>query len=397
MVRSLPVLLLLAAASPFPALADEAPAPPVRAEFDLRLRHESVDDAAFAREADATTLRLRAGLRFALGHGWTALVEGEGVVNAGDRYNSGANGATAYPTVQDPEGAELNQAWVQWAGTRARATLGRQRIALDNQRWVGNVGWRQNEQTFDALDANFEFAPGWTAHYAWLDRVHRVAGDDALDPRARERDLSTHLVKLTHRGAHDTVTGYAYLHEDRDVPNASTATWGVRWSTRHDVTAAKVALTLDVARQRDHADNALSFAHTYWLVEPSVTFAPATVTLGWEHLGGNGTHALQTPLATLHLFNGWADRFLVTPVQGLDDRYLAVTGKRGAWTWSAAWHTFAADQATATVDRFGTELDLSLARPLGHGWSALVKGADFRGDGPVADVRKLWVQLQWTH
>ena len=37
--------------------------------------------------------------------------------------------------------------------------------------------------------------------------------------------------------------------------------------------------------------------------------------LGYEELGSNaGLYGLQTPLATLHAFNGWADKFLVTPV-----------------------------------------------------------------------------------
>ena len=397
MPRLASALALLVVTLPTTAYAADATPPPVRAEFDLRLRSESVDDAAFARDAHATTLRLRAGLRFAFGDGWSALVEGEGIASAGDRYNSGANGATPYPAITDPEGAELNQAWLGWTGKRLRASVGRQRIVFGNQRWVGNVGWRQNEQTFDALDVTFDPAPGWTARYAWLDRVHRVAGDDALDALARERDLATSLINVTHVGKRHTLVGYAYLHDDRDVPNASTATYGARWTTRRDIAGTTLGLTLEVAQQRDHADNALSFRHDYWLVEPTLAITPVTVALGWEHLGGDGTHALQTPLATLHAFNGWADRFLVTPSRGLDDRYLTLTGKHGAWTWVAAWHDFRPDRPAPGVDRFGTELDLSLARPLGHGWSALVKAADFRGEAPMADSRKLWVQVQWTH
>lgn len=397
MVRLASTLALLALASPFAAHAADTDPPPVRAEFDLRLRHEGVDDDAFSRDAEATTLRLRAGLRFALGHGWSALVEGEGIANANDHYNSGANGATTYPAVLDAEGAELNQAWLAWKGEQLRATAGRQRIALDNQRWVGNVGWRQNEQTFDALEVQFTPAKAWTLRYAWLDKVHRVSGDDAIDPLARERDLSTHLFNVSRTGTHHTLGGYAYLHEDLDVPNASTATYGLRWTTRRTLASTTLGLALEVARQRDHADNALSFTHTYWLVEPSLAFNPVTITIGWEHLGGNGTHALQTPLATLHAFNGWADRFLTTPPQGLEDRYVTFTGKQGAWTWTAAWHDFRPDHPAPGVALFGRELDLSLARSLGHGWSALVKAADFRGDSPMRDSRKVWLQLQWTH
>src|SRR5690606_13404246 len=114
------------------------------------LRYEHVDDRAFAADADAATLRLRAGMRLATGSGWNGLLEAEGVAASGD-YNSGANGRGSLPQILDPRGIELNQAWLGWKGARGAVALGRQRLLFDNQRWVGNVGWRQNEQTFDAL------------------------------------------------------------------------------------------------------------------------------------------------------------------------------------------------------------------------------------------------------
>ena len=99
-------------------------------------------------------------------HGFSALLEGEGIASAGDRYNSGANGVTTRPAITDPEGAELNQAYLAWKGGHAGATLGRQRLLFDNQRWIGNSGWRQNEQTFDAVAFDVGLRPGLTARYA---------------------------------------------------------------------------------------------------------------------------------------------------------------------------------------------------------------------------------------
>ena len=51
--------------------------------------------------------------------------------------------------------------------------------------------------------------------------------------------------------------------------------------------------------------------------------------LGYEVLEGSGTagESFQTPLATLHKFNGWADQFLLTPGTGLQDTYLQGTAK----------------------------------------------------------------------
>lgn len=383
-----------------PLLA-QAQASAVEPEWNLRLRHEQVDDDAFARNARADTLRLRAGLHFALGGGWTALLEGEGVVNAGDDYNSSTNGRTQYPVVIDPEGAELNQAWIGWRNQRFAAKLGRQRIILDNQRWVGNVGWRQNEQTFDALTTEWKATDALTVKYDWLDSVQRVNGDRALDRLARDRDLDTHLLNVSYKRDAQQWTGYAYLSRDRDVASASSTTWGLRWNGDLAKDGSGWGWTLEAARQRDYGNNPLDFAHSYWLLEPAFSWHGATFKVGWEHLGGNGTHALQMPLATLHAFDGWADKFLVTPAAGLEDRYLSVGGKfghvrGGRYAWGVAWHDFRPDTVAAGVDDYGREWDASLGFPLSARLQGLLKLADYRSNGYARDTMKLWLQLEWT-
>ncbi|WP_108471024.1 alginate export family protein [Rhodanobacter thiooxydans] len=374
-----------------------ASAPSWQLEWDARLRHEQVDDDAFARDARADTLRLRLGLHGEFGHGWSGLVEGAGVASAGDRYNSGANGRTLYPAVTDPRGGEFNQYWLRWQGDRFGASAGRQRLLLDNQRWVGSVGWRQHEQTFDAVELRWQPLAALTVRYDWLDRVHRVAGRDALNPLARERKLNTHLLNLGWTQDAQQWTGYAYLHEDRDVASASSATYGVRWSGKALRQGNGLGWTLEGARQYDYANNPQHFAHGYWLLEPSWTQSGITAKLGWEHLGGNGRHALQTPLATLHAFNGWDDQFGVTPAGGLEDRYAGVNGNFGRHGvasklgWAVAYHDYRADRG----GRYGSEWDASLAFALAQGLSGLLKVANYRADGFGRDSAKLWLQLEW--
>lgn len=364
---------------------------------NFRYRHESVDDAAFARDASADTLRLRLGWSRGFGQGWSVGLEGEGVAEVGDDFNSGANGRTAYPLVPDVRALEVNQAWLRWRGERAGATLGRQRLLLDNQRFVGNVGWRQNEQTYDAVLLEATPRTGLTLRYAWLDRVHRVSGDEARDPLARERDLDAHLANLAWQGGAGTLVGYAYVLEDQDVAAASTRTLGLRWTGERALGAAKLGWALEAARQRDHAGNPRDIDADYFLVEPSLTAAGLAWKLGWEQLGGDGANAFQTPLATLHAFNGWADKFLVTPANGLDDRYASVSGKfgrgklEGKLGWTVAFHDFNADRGGAG---YGREWDASLSFPLPAGFSGLVKLADYRSDGFARDTRKLWLQVE---
>jgi hypothetical protein len=383
-------LSLAALASPLPAFAgDDA----VAFEWNLRGRWEHVDDAAFADPADAATLRLRAGLRARFSPRWSGLVEVEATGAAGDDYNSGANGRTALPAVIDPRGAELNQLWVARQGEQVLVRAGRQRLALDNQRWLGASGWRQNEQTFDAIALEWKPVPAWTLRYDALARVHRVSGDDARDRLARERTLRSHFLNATHAGPRQQWTGYAYLHDDRDVAAASTATYGLRWHGDTANAARRWGATVEVARQLDHADNPRDFGHAYWLVEPTLGLGATTLRAGWEHLGGDGTHALQAPLGTLHAFNGWADRFLATPANGLEDRYVGASGKAGQWGWNVAWHDYRADTGGG---RYGAEWNASLSRPLRKGLDAMLKVADFNGEDPVRDTRKVWLQVEWS-
>ena len=370
---------------------------PLQMEWDARLRHEQVDDDAFSRNANADTLRMRLGLRANFGDGWSGLLEGAGVASAGEHYNSGANGRTQYPAITDPHGGELNQAWVSWQGDASGVTLGRQRLQLDNQRWVGSSSWRQLEQTYDALGLQWRPLTALTLCYDWLDRVHRVAGDDALNLLARERRLNTHLLNAAWTQGAQQWVGYAYLHEDRDVANASSATYGLRWTGNAVHDGNGPGWTLEAARQTDYANNPLHFAHSYWLLEPAWTLQAITAKLGWEHLGGNGQHALQTPLATLHAFNGWDDQFNVTPAGGLEDRYVGVSGNLGRsgpaskLGWVVSYHDYHADRG----GRYGSEWNASLSFPLATGLSGLIKVADYHADGFGRDSAKLWLQLEW--
>lgn len=392
-------VLALACTAALPLAAGAAEPAAVSFEWNARLRHEHVDDDAFSRAADATTLRLRAGMRWRMSPNWQAFVEGEGVAAGSDHYNSGANRHTAYPGIGDPEGAELNQAWIRGARGAFSATAGRQRLQLENQRWIGSAAWRQNEQTFDALAAEWKPAPTVALGYEWLDRVHRPAGHRAVDPLARHRDLDGHVVHAGWTRGAQRVVAYGLAIEDQDVAAASARTLGLRYALPAKAGTQRFGLVAEMARQVDHADNPADFSHAYWLLEPALATKAATLRLGWEHLGGDGRHALQTPLASLHAFNGWADRFTVTPAAGLEDRYVSATGtvakarQRGAMEWTVAWHDYRAD---AGGTRYGSELDAQLGIPLAPQWRALAKVADYNADRHARDATKLWLQVEWT-
>ncbi|MGB3798036.1 MAG: hypothetical protein WA957_17260, partial [Alteraurantiacibacter sp.] len=86
--KSALVASLLAATFATPAMAQDAQGSDVDIDLyaDFRLRYETVDQANAASDADALTVRTRAGVEVAKG-GWQLLVEGEGNLALVDDYN----------------------------------------------------------------------------------------------------------------------------------------------------------------------------------------------------------------------------------------------------------------------------------------------------------------------
>jgi hypothetical protein len=111
-------------------------------------------------------------------------------------------------------------------------------------------------------------------------------------------------------------------------------------------------------------------------------------------MGGNGVYAFQTPYATLHAFDGWADRFLTTPVNGLQDGYLGWSRKFGSVATNVSWHDF---RSTHNSIHYGQELDASLGWAFAPKWNAILKVADFRKKDLGADVSKLWLSVEYVY
>lgn len=361
---------------------------------DARLRYEFIDQAGFANAADALTLRARLGYETPAWNGFKALVEGEGVVALSDRYNSTTNGQTGYPTVLDPEATELNRAQISWSGHRADVVVGRQRIVLANARFVGNVGFRQNEQTFDAVKAAFKVTPTTSLTWVYVDRVQRILGDDS--PQG-EWDSDSHLIQLETKTPVGQLTAYGYLLDFETVPLQSSATWGARLTGSRPLAAGpSVTWEVEYARQGDYGSTPLAFDLDYLALSAGLKKDTRYVSLGLERLDGNGVRGFGTPLATLHAFNGWADVFLTTPARGLTDLNLKAgttvpVGPRKL-KLAAAIHDFT--DADGGLD-YGSEIDASASLPLTPKLSFEMKAARFTGDTPAfADRTKVWVTLE---
>ncbi len=371
-----------------------------KAGLELRYRFENVEQADKPSTAGANTLRLRLNLATGAVRGFSGFAEFDHLQAIGGvHYDDTRNGQTQYPLVADPEGTDLNQLYLQYAGAAGTTIrLGRQRMNLNNERFVGSVSWRQNEQTLDAFSVESKALPGILLNYAFIDRVQRVFGPDSGTPPAT-LDSNSHVLSLkTTKLPVGVLTAYDYRFEFANAPQLSADTWGLRYDGTHAFNQdAKLGWALEYARQRDIGANAASIDAHYGLVELSLKFSAAGLVAGREVLSGeNGIFtattnpAFQTPLATLHKWQGWADKFLTTPSAGIEDDYIGVNGSFAGFNGQAVWHDF---QAEATSQDYGTELDLSVSRKFAKRYDLLVKYADYSADGLFTDTRKFWLQL----
>jgi hypothetical protein len=363
--------------------------------LDLRPRYEFVDQDNFAKSADAFTVRAQLGWETAAWNHLKALAEIEAVQGLGDHYNSTTNGKTAYPVVADPNVVELNRAQIAWTpGPGFAATLGRQIISIDDQRFIGSAAWRQDEQTFDAARMDLKSGP-FSASYVYIERVNRVFA------QAQDWDSDSHAAVATYAvGKPLKLEGFVYALAFKQSAANSTLTFGVRATgALAGGGPVKLAYAAAYAHQRDYRANPGRFGLDYWDGEVSASRGPFTLKGAYESLGGDGARGFATPLATLHAFQGWADVFLTTPSNGIRDANLALTVKPRLTvarfsdiTLTGVYHDFAAARGGADL---GRELDLQATAAITKQLSALVKFADYDGVPGFASRRKVWVGLEF--
>lgn len=366
-----------------------------KAQVQLRLRVEAVDEAALAQQATATTLRTRLTWTSPGWQGWQAVVELDDIRGADERaYNSTVNGVTARPVVADPVDTELNRAVLEYRRPQYDLALGRQRLALHNQRFVGNVGWRQNEQTVDGITLQWRPAKQVDATLGWVANVNRVFGPRSGSQLADYRGdtlVADVRIKLAKFGE---LSAFWYGLDFDAAATASSATTGVLWTGTAELGGGwKLPWALSFATQRDYGGNPADYSAGFRQLELGLGRGPVTIRLGQELLDGDAVRSdarFQTPLATLHAFQGWADKFLVTPPQGIDDRYVMLEANWAGFMLQLHRHEF---RAEAVNRNFGNEWDASIVRKIGQRWELLGKYADYESRGFGTDTRKLWFMV----
>jgi len=375
-------------------------------EFDLnfRYRYEYVDQDSFDKDANASTLRTRLVYKSADFKNFFLTLNMDDLRPVvADNFNDTRNGKTQYPTVADPKGTDLNLASITFTGLEdGTIVFGRQRIIRNNARFIGNVVWRQNEQTYDSVSIDYAITDKFQAYYAYLDSVKRIFGPDSV-PEGQTGPAETFHSKSHVIDASYTFTplfklfGYAYLLDFKNGENFSNQTLGLRLSGAQTFgDDLNFSYAAEYAKQEDYGDNPNSYDEGYYVVEAGLDWSRFGGKIGYEVLEGSGNagESFQTPLATLYKFNGLADQFLTTPPGGLEDLYIQGTLKALGGTFSLVYHDFSVE--TGGGD-YGSEIDFISKWSFWDHYSALLGFGAFDADRSDpqgrSDVTKVWLML----
>lgn len=357
-----------------------------RFSMNLRARAEHVNDDAFSESALASSLRTRLRFDSASWNQLSAAVELDNVSYLGDdRFNNTRNGQEQYPVVADPKGSDLNQIYAQYKNNGTTLKAGRQRIVHNDQRFIGGVAWRQNEQTFDGITWQQQWGDSVQLQYGWIDDTQRIFGPDEGNPAA-SLESDHHIVNVNWKVADNIdVTVFSYDLDFEDAAALSSSTLGVDVKGNF---AENLSYRLTAADQRDNAGNPLDYSASYWLAAVSAKLNGITLSVTETSLGADegANRAFQTPLATLHAFQGWADRFLTTPGFGMRDTQLSVSGSWFGVNAQLHWHQYRSDTGSSDL---GSEWNMLLTKQIDR-YSLALKFADYQADQFSRDTQKIW-------
>lgn len=360
-------------------------------KLHFRLRYESADIDG-TDKGQATTLKTRLTYTSGTFNGFGLTLEADDTTELVEEDYSTVVVNRGTAAIADPEVTEMNQAFVSYKTGGTVFKYGRQRILLDNQRFVGGVGWRQDEQTYDAFSISSKPTEGLNLFYAYVMDVNRIFAE------AMDHDHETHLINASYDTPAGKIIGYGYLIDNVTAAQFTSDTLGVRWQGKvGDI----LTYNLEYATQSADEDGQVEYDADYMLAEVT-GMIPAgeskiVLTGGYEVLGADeeAGKAFTTSLATLHAFQGWTDQFLATPGAGIIDTYFKVGTTVSGIKLAAVYHTYSADVGDA--DDFGTEMGFVVAKKFGPVGMTLKYSDYSKGDDIAkADTTKWWLMAAAT-
>jgi hypothetical protein len=375
---------------------------------DARLRYEYADfnSPAFDR-ANLLSIRARLGVKTDSIYGFKFLAEadGTGALSNRDIYNPypGKANYNGRAVIADPNTFLLNRLQLAYTAEPidTTVTVGRQYIKFDDQRFIGSVGWRQNDQTFDAAVLENSSIDHLSFTYAYFNQVNRIFGSQAPTEGLQYWEGNNHLIHLEYDGI-DAVTlrGFAYLLDFDEALTSSTNTYGLEVEGDYEMSVDnKLNYLATLSTQTDAGDNFRDYQEYYVRGRVGMENDCYNYGLGVECMTSEGQGEGEVadevgrfifPLGTNHKFNGFADAFLTTPPNGLLDYYGWVGTKYFGFKHTASLHYFRTQHDSTEL---GWEIDYVAARKIGEYTKVVIKGAYLDGKGAQIDVARASAEI----
>ena len=368
---------------------------------DARLRYEHVgQDGLPTDNSDAVTFRLRGGVTASTGP-WSAMVEGQTTIAIVSDYYDGLNGAATRPLVADPENVAISRAQLQYKSKALTLTVGRQRISLDDDRFVDAALFRDNAVTYDAVRAEWTGIKNLRADvtYAW--GVRTIWGIEGKGARQQAISGDNVFAELGFTTPIGTLTGYAYLVDQDEAQvqgfGLSSQTYGTRLKGARAIGKAKLEYHLSYAHQSDYHRNPNAYSADFYLIDTTLDLATLKFGAGYEVMGADRGVALtsfQFPVGSGFRYRGWAGKFVPDPPDGVRDLYGSASwgvkqlGPLAGFSVQATYHRFESDRL---VRHYGNEVDLLASGKVGK-YTLSIRYADYQADSFATDTRRLWLQ-----
>jgi hypothetical protein len=375
-------------------------------KIDLNYRYENVNQdnvpgtspAKQPQSANGNTVRLRAGLLSPVFFGFQGYAEYEGNLAMQEDFdNTLSDGNKRFSKIADPERSELNQLWISYAGVPDTLIKGgRQRIKFDDDRYIGNVGWRQMETTYDSVlitHTNQQLF-GLVINAGYIGNVQTFT--------ATTENINAPILNVSYKiGDYGNIIGYGYWldYTEKENYEKSSETYGLRFSnfmkpgdTLKLSENYGVVYTAEWAHQQDYGHGQTNYEADRINLMGGLTAYNVTLQGAMEQLDGSGINkTFDTPLGTNHAFQGWADLFLITPKDGIRDVFgtAIVALDRGNLILTGVYHDFSDD--TGQI-HYGDEWDFQVTKKFGKHYSLLAKYAYYNADKFNTDTQKIWLQ-----
>lgn len=366
-------------------------------EWAARARLAHVDETDSHGKAGSVLLRSTAQSKWSEHFG--TLVQVDAVASLWQDDHSDGARLNGQPQIFDVPGVDLNQLLLSYRGRAWRMQVGRQRIELDDQRFVGGNGFWQNEQSFDALYFERRLFSASRLHYAYVANANRIFGEDADGPEhpallLGDHKHHSHLVHFELNEWDATrLELYAYWIDNLDLPASSNRTFGGKFRQKSILGPVKYEVVVALAGQT-RPELAGDPVPWYGLLESSVVHGPWRGVVRYEVIGEDQQVAFVTPLTSAHDFHGWADIFSLPPASGLQDGSVRLQWRASPWEVELRRHGF------WTADRgqyLGNELDLELSLKLKRHQLLTLRYADFHPQAPgYIATRRVFLNYSWN-